>query len=149
MTNDSMTNEITEALTNLKTDLTHSLQSKGSIATGNTVQQITITQNGNQTQLQIPAYLFELENGRKPTGKNATPGNPPMIQRILQWCRAKGIPDKAAWAVKKKIDKVGYPGKPGIISEPLGNDNINARLDESLTKLADNITTDILNQIPI
>ena len=134
---------------NLKTDLINSLQAKGSIATGQTAQQINIVNTNNGVQLQIPAYLEELENGRKPTSKNAVAGNPPMIQRILQWCRAKGIPDKAAWAVKKKIDKVGYPGKPGIISGPLGDDNINLRLNQSLTKIADNITTEILNQLPI
>jgi len=93
--------------------------------------------------------LIELENGRGPTSKNAVAGDPPMIQRIQQWCRAKGIPDSAAWAVKKKIDKVGYPGKPGILTQPLGNDNINARLDQSLEDLANNISSQILNAIQI
>jgi hypothetical protein len=140
---------ITQALENLKTDVLTSFQSKGSTATGQTEQQIKIINNGNNIQLQLPAYLLELEKGRGPTPKNATLGNPPMIQRIQQWCRAKGIPDKAAWAIKKKIDKVGYPGKPGILSEPLGIDNINLRLNQSLQKMADNITTEILNNLPI
>jgi hypothetical protein len=140
---------IIQALENLKTDVLTSLQSKGSTATGQTEQQIKTINNGNNIQLQLPAYLLELEKGRGPTSKNATLGNPPMIQRIQQWCRAKGIPDKAAWAIKKKIDKVGYPGKPGILSEPLGIDNINLRLNQSLQKMADNITTEILNNLPI
>jgi hypothetical protein len=141
-----ITNDFLEAL---KTDVLTSLQSKGSTATGQTEQQIKIINNGNNIQLQLPAYLLELEKGRGPTSKNATPGNPPMIQRIQQWCRAKGIPDKAAWAIKKKIDKVGYPGKPGILTEPLGIDNINLRLNQSLQKMADNITTEILNNLPV
>lgn len=136
-------------LENLKIDVLTSLQSKGGTATGETEQQIKIINNGNNIQLQLPAYLLELEKGRGPTSKNATPGNPPMIQRIQQWCRAKGIPDKAAWAIKKKIDKVGYPGKPGILTEPLGIDNINLRLNQSLQKMADNITTEILNNLPV
>jgi len=150
MINDLTTTTIlTEAVENLKTDLINSLQSKNAIATGQTAQQITVIQTGDQLQLQLPAYLIELEKGRGPTSKNAVAGTPPMIQRIQQWCKAKGIPDKAAWAVKKKIDKVGYPGKPGILTEPLGDDNINLRLNEALPKLADNITSQILNALPI
>lgn len=80
-------------------------------------------------RLELPGYVQLLETGRKPTSANAVPGNPPMIQRIQQWCREKGIPDKAAWAIKKSIDKHGYKGKPGILSIPLGDDNINSRLD--------------------
>jgi len=147
MTNNQI---LTDLLTTLKTDLINSLQSKGSITTGQTAQQITVVKNNdNNIQLQLPAYLIELENGRGPTSKNAVAGDPPMIQRIQQWCRAKGIPDSAAWAVKKKIDKVGYPGKPGILTQPLGNDNINARLDQSLEDLANNISSQILNAIQI
>jgi len=77
------------------------------------------------------------------------PGNPPMIQRIQQWCQAKGIPDKAAWAIKKKIDKVGYPGKPGLLTEPLGDDNINQRLNETSSDIADDLLNQILNSIAI
>jgi hypothetical protein len=93
--------------------------------------------------------MMALEQGRGPTGKNAVPGNPPMIQRIQQWCAAKGIPNSAAWAIKKHIDKVGYPGKPGILSQPLGDDNINLRLNQFLPAVADNISTQIINALPI
>jgi hypothetical protein len=72
-----------------------------------------------------------------------------MIQRIQQWCREKGIPDKAAWAIKKKIDKVGYAGKPGTLSQPLGDENINNRLNQSAEQIADEILTQILNSINI
>jgi len=72
-----------------------------------------------------------------------------MIQRIQQWCRDKGIPDKAAWAIKKKIDKVGFPGKPGLLTGPLGDDNINTKLDQTLEQMADNISNQILNALPI
>jgi hypothetical protein len=143
------TDNLTKLVDNLKTDLINSMQAKGSMATGQTVQQITIVNNGKQVQLQIPAYLMELEKGRGPTGKNPVPGNPPMIVRIQEWCRAKGLPDKAAWAVKKKIDKVGYPAKPGILTEPLGDDNINQRLDETSAKMADELVNQILNNLAI
>lgn len=137
--------EITQLLEILKTDLTNSLQTKNITNT----QNITITTNGETQQLQIPGYLQIVETGRKPTSKNAQPGTPPMIQRIQQWCREKGIPDKAAWAIKKKIDKVGFPGKPGLLTDPLGDENINAKLEQTLEQMANNISTQILNALPI
>jgi len=137
--------EITQFLQNIQTDLINSLQTKNITNT----QNITITANNQTQQLQIPSYLQIVETGRGPTSKNAQPGNPPMIQRIQQWCRDKGIPDKAAWAIKKKIDKVGFPGKPGLLTGPLGDDNINTKLDQTLEQMADNISNQILNALPI
>ena len=66
-----------------------------------------------------------------------------MIDRIKQWCQAKGIPDKAAWAIKKSIDKKGYKGIPGILSEPLGDDNLNRRLTQATDSISDNTTRQI------
>jgi len=146
MTNDPMTNDLTAVLENIKTDLLNSLQSKG-VASSQTAQQITVTNTDNGAQLQIPGYLQIVETGRGPTSKNPVAGNPPMIVRILQWCREKGIPDKAAWAIKKKIDKQGFPGKPGILTEPLSDANINQRLGPALEQMADNLSTQILNAI--
>ena len=137
--------EITQFLESIKTDLINSLQTKNIT----NAQNITITTNDQTQQLQIPSHLQIVETGRGPTSKNAQPGNPPMIQRIQQWCRDKGIPDKAAWAIKKKIDKMGYPGKPGLLTDPLGDDNINAKLEQTLEQMADNISNQILNALPI
>jgi len=136
-------------LNELKSDIIHSLQSKGKMATGQTAQQITVEGDGDKAQLNIPGYLQELETGRGPTSKNALPGNPPMIDRIKQWCQAKGIPDKAAWAVKKSIDKNGYKGTPGILSEPLSDDNINLRLNQQATQMANDITQNIADSIEL
>lgn len=143
-TNQTLT-QIAEAL---KTDVINSLQARGS-GSGQTAQQISITKTESGIQLQLPACLFILEKGRGPTSNSPVPGNPPMIRRIQQWCREKGIGAKAAWAIKKKIDKVGYPAKPGIISQPLGHDNINGRLDGPLNQLTDSITADILKAITL
>jgi len=136
--------ETQQLLQNIQTDLITSLQSQNV-----NTQNITITTDGNTAQLNIPSYLQIVETGRGPTPKNAQPGNPPMIQRIQQWCREKGIPDKAAWAIKKKIDKLGYPGKPGLLSGPLSDANITARVDESSEQMAGNILNQILNALPI
>jgi hypothetical protein len=140
-------NYLTTFLDSLKTDLIHSMQAKGKYATGQTAQQITIEGDANNYQLNLPAYIQALENGRSPTGKDAIPGIPPMIDRIKQWCQAKGIPDKAAWAIKKSIDKKGYKGTPGIISEPLGDANINLRLNQAAEPMADTLKQQIVDSI--
>jgi hypothetical protein len=143
-----MTNQLlTTFLESLKTDVIHSMQSNGKYATGQTAQQITINGDGDKMQLQLPAYMQALENGRAPTGKNAISGSPPMIERIKQWCQAKGIPDKAAWAIKKSIDKHGYKGVPGILSGPLGDDNINLRLNQVTEAMADSTAQNIADLI--
>jgi len=143
-----MTNDhLTTFLESLKTDVINSMQTNGKYATGQTAQQITIEGDSDKMQLQLPAYMQALENGRAPTGKNAATGSPPMIERIKQWCQAKGIPDKAAWAVKKSIDKKGYKGVPGILSEPLGDDNINLRLNQVAAQIADVVVKNIVDSV--
>jgi len=143
MTNDALSN----FLESLKADVIHSLQSNGKIATGQSAQQITIVNDGGKAQLQLPGYLHILETGRAPTGPNPIAGSPPMIDRIKEWCAAKGIPDKAAWAIKKSIDKNGYKGTLGILSEPLSDDNINLRLNPATENIADTFTQQIVNSI--
>jgi len=139
--------QLLELLEQLKTDIINSMQAAGSNATGQTAKQLTITQQDNTLQLELPGYMQLLESGRGPTGPDAVPGDPPMIQRIQQWCQAKGIPDKAAWAIKKSIDKKGFKGKPGILSEPLGDDNINNHLNPALEAIAEEIGKQITGSI--
>jgi hypothetical protein len=141
MTND----DLTTFLESLKTDLINSLQANGKMATGQTAQQITITSDGDGAQLQLPGYIQLLETGRGPTSSSPAAGDQPMIERIKAWCKAKGIPDKAAWAIKKSIDKNGYKGVSGILSEPLSDDNINLRLGPATENIADEIAQQILN----
>ncbi|HVW14933.1 MAG TPA: hypothetical protein VHB54_13950 [Mucilaginibacter sp.] len=143
MTNDPI-NQFLEAL---KNDVIHSLQANGKLATGQTAQNITIADDGGGAHLQLPAHIRFLESGRGPTGANVAAGGPPMIERIKQWCAAKGIPDQAAWAIKKSIDKKGYPGIPGILSEPLGEANISLRLNPVTDAIAETIARQLLDAI--
>jgi hypothetical protein len=131
----------------LKRDVINSMQANGRFSTGKTAQQIIIVEDDDTVQLQFPDYMMALETGRAPTNTGAIPGNPPMIQRIQQWCQAKGISDKAAWAIKKSIDKKGYPGKPGILTEPLSDENINLRLDPILADMATLISEELMSQL--
>jgi hypothetical protein len=145
MTNDALIN----FLENLKTDVINSLQANRKMATGQTAQQITVTSDGDGAQLQLPAYIQLLETGRGPTSSNPISGSPPMIDRIKAWCQARGIPDKAAWAIKKSIDKKGFAGVPGILSEPLSDDNINLRLKPAADNIADTIAQQILDSLTV
>jgi len=138
-------NHLTTFLESLKTDIIHSLQSNGKYATGQTAQQINI--DTDNLQLQLPAYIQILESGRGPTGKNAIPGSLPMIDRIKEWCQAKGIPEKAAWAIKKSIDKNGFKGTPSIISGPLCDANIDLRLGQAIDPMSDEIAQQIIDSI--
>jgi hypothetical protein len=131
-------NQLTLFLESIRSDLINSLQSKGSISQ-QTISQMTITAEGDKAQLQIPGFFQTLETGRGPTSKNAAPGMPPMIQRIKQWCQAKGIPEREAWAIKKVIDKKGFKGKPGILIEPLSEENIDRRLKPIMESLANEL----------
>jgi len=143
MNNDQLIN----LLELLKTDVINSMQANGRYATGQTAKQITVVEDGSNVQLQFPDYMQALETGRGPTSNDAVAGDPPMIQRIQQWCQAKGIPDKAAWAIKKSIDKKGYKGIAGILTEPLSDDNINLRLDPILDDIASSISEELMGLI--
>jgi len=138
---------LTNFLESLKTDVINSMQANGRIGSGQTIQQILIVEGDDKVQLQLPGFMMVIENGRGPKGKNAVQGNPPMIQRIQSWCQAKGISDKLAWAIKKSIDKKGYPGKPGIISGPLSADNINSRLNPILDEMASSVAKELATTI--
>ena len=140
--------QLTVLLEALKTDIVNSLQANEISSPGQTAKQFSITTNGNSAQLQRPGFIQLPETGRWPTGSNAVPGDQPMIQRIQQWCREKSIPDKAARAIKKSIDKNGYKGKPGLLPEPLSDNNINRRITpvmESIATILSNHFLDGLN----
>jgi hypothetical protein len=129
-----------DAVTDIKNDVINSMQSNNRFATGETVAALEVTNNDSSVQLLAPLYVDALEFGRGPTSPDAIPGDPPMIERIKAWCAAKGIEDGAAWAIKKNIDKVGYPGKPGVLTEPLSDDNISRRITPATESIASDLS---------
>ncbi len=40
------------------------------------------------------------------------------------------------WAIKRSIDKKGFKGIPGLLTEPLGVDNINLLLNQVMDGIA-------------
>jgi hypothetical protein len=139
MTELDLLNELVESI---KTDVINSLQAKGRYATGQTVKALEVAENGSQVQLLAPEYIEILETGRPPTSPNAPKGDPTVFERIQEWCDAKGIDQKAAWAITQNIHKNGYKGKPGVLTEPLSDQNI----DKHATDIADQLATLIITQ---
>ncbi|HXP53146.1 MAG TPA: hypothetical protein VN922_24595 [Bacteroidia bacterium] len=132
---------ISTALTAIRNDVINSLQANGRNATGETIAALEIALTESGGQLLAPWWIDALEVGRKPTSQGAVQGNPPMIERIKEWCAAKGIDSAAAWAIKKSIDKYGYPGKPGVLTQPL--ELADAHINNALEEIAENLQQQI------
>ena len=145
--NDAAFRGLESCLELLRADLLNTMQSAGKVPGSHTISEMVVTKTATGVQLQLPGFLPILETGRAPTSKNAPAGDPPMITRIRNWCREKGIPDNKAWAIKKTIDKNGFKGKPGLLSEPLSNENIALRITPFLDRLAMNISSQIISSL--
>lgn len=121
----------------LRLDLIASFALANRVATGNTESQLETTADDTSAQLTAPFWIYTLQDGRKPTKGNAAKGDPTLFEQIKAWCQAKGIDQKAAYPITKSIHENGYPGTPGIIDEPLSDDNVDRWLNKSLGPLAE------------
>ena len=85
------------------------LSTNGKIASGNLISSLKyeITFNGTNLDIefQMPEYVEFVNRGRKP-------GKMPPISSIQQWTQIKGIPQKAAFPIAKKIAKEGIKATP-------------------------------------
>lgn len=121
-----------EVVTILKDGLTDSLKNANRVASGKTINSIEATATNSEAQLLADRYIYALQGGRKPTKANAPKGDPTLFEQIQEWCAIKGIEPKAAYPITKHIHKYGYAGTPGIIDEPLSDDNIDKALEKAL-----------------
>lgn len=142
------TDQLLEVITQIRDSLIVSLKGAGRYATGQTEQQLTIEVHGqNSAQLLAPWWFYALQDGRKPTKPGAPAGNPTLLGAIQMWCQAKGIDERAAYAITQSIHKNGYPGKPGIIDTPLSKDNIDSILNGVMGDIANIYTVATSAQI--
>jgi len=126
-------------------DLTNSIQAKGKSASGKTIAALESAANDDSSKLLAPKHITALEAGRKPTRPGAPTGDPTLLEIIKDWCQVRGIDEGMAYPITKNIHEKGYPGTPGVLTEPLGNANVNKRVDESLGKLAALVTNEFGN----
>jgi len=138
---------LTSFVDTIKNDVIHSMQANNRVGTGDTIKELTEVAGDDYVALLAPWWIDAQEYGRKPTSPTGPYqiSDPSFIDRLKAWCAAKGIVQGAAYAIKKKIDKEGYEGKPGVLTEPLGIDNINMRLDPICEQMADNEAQKVLD----
>ncbi len=126
---------LTDLINSLKTDVINSMQAKGRFASGETIAALETAEIDEQIQLLAPWWIDALEVGRQPTSPNAPAGDPTVFEEIQKWIAAKGL-DLNPYAVTKNIHKKGYPGKPGVLTEPLYDYNVDQRATEAAENLA-------------
>lgn len=125
-----------QVVTSLRLDLIKSFALANRVASGKTESEIEATATDRSAQLTGPYYIYALQDGRKPTKEGAPAGDPTLFEQIKEWCQIKGIEPQYAYPITKKIHEEGYPGTPGLIDEPLSDDNINKYLNEALGDIA-------------
>lgn len=136
-----------EVVQGLKEDLAESLKTNGRYASGRTEEQIIPSATDHSAQLDAPGWIYALQDGRKPTSEGATAGSPTLFEAIKEWCAYKGIDQKLAYPITKKIHEEGYAGTPGIIDEPLSDENIDKHLNKALGDIATLFTNDVSKAI--
>ena len=114
------------------------LSTNGKIASGNLISSLKyeITFNGTNLDIefQMPEYGEFVDRGRKP-------GKMPPISSIQQWTQIKGIPQKAAFPIAKKI------AKEGIKATPFFETSINGEQERLLSYLEMAFTKDYENYL--
>ena len=86
------------------------MEKKGRQATGNSVRLLTWEYHEEENMISImgQSHWKYIERGRP---ANQTP---PPLDRIMEWCVAKGIPKQLAYPIRANIAKFGSPRtKPG------------------------------------
>lgn len=86
-------------------DVKTMLRLNGKYASGKLINSIIVgtsqTDKGIKLILKYEEYGKYVLSGRKPNSKM------PPVSKIQEWCRYKGIPEGAAYAIARKIGKVG------------------------------------------
>ena len=117
-----------------------SLQNKNRVATGKTNAAIRSESNANGFTVYAPEHVNALEDGRSPSKSSGSGGG--FFEQIIEWCRARGIDEGAAFPIYRKINQEGFEGTPGVLSDP--TEDIIKNTKFSLAKEA---KAEILNSI--
>lgn len=133
-------NKIIDAI---KQDLANSLQENGRFATGQTISELQPVVAENYAALLAPFWIDALENGRLPTPPGTPAGDPTLQQALIPWLSARGIPESASYAIAKKIHEKGYPGKPGVLSVPLADENISRLMEPGVNSLSAEVQQEV------
>lgn len=80
------------------------LQKQGKVVSGETFNSVRFVLTENALEIRAKASIMTLVSGRSPT-KNSGSGD--VLKAIKQWVKKRGIPEKYAYAITRKIHKEG------------------------------------------
>lgn len=143
----NLSGQLLQVVEVLKELLATSLKDNGRYASGRTIASLEAESTNTSATLSAPWWIYALQDGRKPTSNGAVAGNPTLFEAIKEWCTYKGIDVKYAYPIAKKIHEEGYAGIPGIIDEPLSDDNVDKALKGVLDDIANLFANVISNSI--
>lgn len=132
-------------------ELIASMHRYGRVASGRTINAIELHVEGDSRMyISGPAYIFALEKGRKPTGATGPfprYGGLTFKESLKLWMAAKGIEAKAFYPIYRSINKKGFAGTPGVLTQPLSDQAIDKALDSNLGVLANLYVQQIANEL--
>lgn len=142
MDNKDISVAITKALELAKKSIQSNLASSGRNASGKTSKSIRITSKVESDRVTGTMYgssvLESLEFGR---GKTKNAGSTRSWEKDLRdWMRIRGIDQSAFYPIWRKINRDGYKGTKGLVTDP-----INVLTDSLAKELSIIIIKDIRN----
>ena len=112
---------LTKGLEKTKVAIQKNLASSGRNASGETSKSLKVVSSSTPTQIRASlvgsSVLEVLEYGR---GKTKNPSSKATWAADLRgWMRIRGIPEGAFYPIWRKINREGYKGTQGIVSNPV------------------------------
>jgi len=106
----------------IKLDIQKNLVKNNRVASGKTSRSLRVMTLITPTQvimrLMGSSVLEQLEYGRGKT-KNGTKGSSSWFNELLAWVKIRGLPEGSVYAIFKKINKEGYKGTKGLVTNPV------------------------------
>ena len=138
MDNKQIEDILNKGLLALKKDVLENLYKKDRVASGKTANSIKVSTSisGNIIKglLLGSSVLEQLEYGR---GKTKNGGATRTWEKELKaWMRIRGIEESAFYPIWRKINRDGYKGTKGLVSDPVSKfaDNISKALKVEIIK---------------
>lgn len=86
------------------------------VASGSLLRSIRVEEDAMSFKIMARSYLDYLEFGREPTRRDA---GGVLLPAIREWCRLKGIPERYAWVIARRIHQEGWPPRGDISNSVL------------------------------